>query len=194
MGVGVGGRQFAPGRLFAPNPRKLCKSPVHRRDGGVAAVSSTHWNSGPCALQAGWPGLASSWEVLSSISFRWGGVGCFQFVGIGVSRPGISSPPQKGKKSDLRMVNLVLPSLPASCANVCVGIQKKKKNQICYLVRANYPDNWFKSLSFVAGVDSLWARSRESLLRIGVTTPTPADLTAGDSCFHVRTWLRGNKP
>lgn len=95
---GGGGQAVPVAEAVCPAAAKIVRVPGLQPRRRCCGRSLSHLSSGSCALQAGWPGPASSWEVLSPIDFRWGGVKVvFNVAGIRVSRLFILHPPQKDK-------------------------------------------------------------------------------------------------
>lgn len=79
---------------------------------------------------------------------------------------------------------------------MCVRGQKKK-NRICCLVRANYPDNWLKFLSFVTGLeDTIFRQETKHHCSGGGFQPYPtlADHRSADSCQDLGAWLWLHSP
>lgn len=104
--------------------------------------------------------------------------------------------PQRERHSDLRISECspCLPSLRSSWTNGCVGGQEK--NRICCLVRANYPDNWLKFLSSVAGVEPVFGQESVNPCSGGGKhlPPAPQTLRGTTSCKDSGTWLRLQSP
>lgn len=96
--------------------------------------------------------------------------------------PVLLAVPQRGRHSDLRIgeFSLYLPSLRTTWANMCVCVGGQgKKNRICCLVRANYPDNWLKFFSSVAGIDTVFGQAAGNRYPGGGKHLPPAPQTLG---------------